>query len=105
MEKVNGLLCKIISKQVKDNAKTWDKPLHVVLWAYKISFKTSLGFTPFYLVHGKEALIPIEVELVALHVIQQRKATQKEENEMRILKLEQLQFHRDEAIEYSARQA
>ena len=50
-------------------------------------------------------MIPIEVELAALHVIQQRKATQKEENEMRILKLEQLQFHRDEAIEYNARQA
>ena len=69
VEKVNGLLSKIISKQVKDNANTRDKHLYEALWAEIFSFRTSLGFIPFYLVHGQEALIPIAVGLLAPHVI------------------------------------
>ena len=40
------------------------------IWSYlvpcgliKHHVKTSIGFTPFHLVYGKEALLPIEVEL------------------------------------------
>ena len=40
------------------------------LWAYKTSVKTSIGFTPFNLVYGKEALLPIEVEVPAMKVLE-----------------------------------
>ena len=69
VEKVNGMICKIISKHVGNKTQTWDKHLNATLWAYHTSFKSSLGFTPFHLVYGQEALLPIEVELSSLKVL------------------------------------
>ena len=57
-EKVNGMICKIISKHVGDKTQTWDKHFNAALWPYRTSFRASLGFTPFYLVYGQEALLP-----------------------------------------------
>ena len=68
VEKVNGMICKIISKHVGDKTQVWDKHLNAALWAYGTSFRASLGFTPFHLVYGQEALLPIEVELSSLWV-------------------------------------
>ena len=69
VEKVNGMIYKIISKHVGSKTQHWDKHLNVALWTYRTSFRTSLGFTPFHLVHGQEALLPIEVELSSLRVL------------------------------------
>ena len=35
VEKVNGMICKIITKHVGEKMKTWDKHLNVALWAYR----------------------------------------------------------------------
>ena len=43
MEKVNGMICKIITKYVGDKPQTLDKHLRVALWADHISFKSTLG--------------------------------------------------------------
>ena len=69
VEKVNGMICKIISKHVGDKTQHWDKHLNAALWTYHTSFSASLGFTPFQLMHGQEALLPIEVELSSLKVL------------------------------------
>ncbi|MCO5599516.1 hypothetical protein L7F22_053622 [Adiantum nelumboides] len=61
VEKVNGMICKIITKQVVSKPKEWDKHLEAALWSYRTSFRTSLGYTPYHLVFGKEAILPIEV--------------------------------------------
>ena len=99
------MICKIISKQVGSKTQHWDKHLNAALWAYRTSFRTSLGFTPFHLVHGQEALLPIEVELsslrVLLHSQQKRKGLIKE----RLLDLERLSLNREEAIQYYAKHA
>ena len=63
VEKVNGMICKIITKHVGEKAQTLDKHLNATLWAYCTLFKASLGYTPFHLVYGQEAILPIEVEL------------------------------------------
>lgn len=39
VEKVNGILVKIISKQVQEKPKDWDKHLSISLWVYCTSFK------------------------------------------------------------------
>ena len=52
VEKVNGMICKIITNHVGEKAQTWDKHLNIALWAYHTSFKASLGYTPFHLVYG-----------------------------------------------------
>ena len=37
---------------------------------YRTSVKTSTGFTPFHLVYGKHALLPVEVELPVVRLLE-----------------------------------
>ena len=105
VEKVNGMICKIITKHVGDKTQTWDRHLNAALWAYCTSFKASLGFTPFHLVYGQEALLPIEVELSSLRVLMQHEGDTKEKLRKRILDLERLTLNREDAMAHYAEQA
>ncbi|MCO5554435.1 hypothetical protein L7F22_007965 [Adiantum nelumboides] len=105
VEKVNGMICKIITKHVEDKAQKWNQHLDATLWAYRTSFKASLGYTPFQLVYGQEALLPIEVELSSLRVLQAREGGPKEKVKQRILALEKLELDREEAILHYVNQA
>ena len=40
--------------------------LFSALWAYRTSIKSATGFTPFQLVYGMEAMLPIEFEIPSL---------------------------------------
>ncbi|MCO5573705.1 hypothetical protein L7F22_027479 [Adiantum nelumboides] len=81
VEKTNGVLCKIITKHVRDRPQDWDKHLTAALWAYRTSFKVSTQFTPYHLVYGQEALLPIEVELGSLRVLARETTSSKEKLE------------------------
>ena len=105
VEKVNGILVKIISKQVEDNPKNWDKHLTTALWAYRTSFKVSTQFTPFHLVYGQEALLPIEVEIPSYQLLIKAKEGPQERWERRLADLHKLEASRDEAICHYIRQA
>ncbi|MCO5587232.1 hypothetical protein L7F22_041179 [Adiantum nelumboides] len=105
VDKVNGMICKIITKQVVSKPKEWDKHLQAALWSYRTSFRTSLGYTPYHLVFGKEAILRIEVQLVTLRVLASGRETPKEQLQERILDLERLELDRTSAIEFYATQA
>jgi hypothetical protein len=40
--------------------------LYSVLWTYRTSVKTAIGFSPFQLVYGLEAVLPIECQIPSL---------------------------------------
>jgi hypothetical protein len=40
------------------------------LWADKIKHKRALGTSPYYLVYGKEAILPPNVLLASLHIFE-----------------------------------
>eukprot|EP00253_Pinus_taeda_P030512 PITA_30512 len=63
------------------------------LWAYLTSVKTSTGFTPFQLVYGLEAVLPIEYEIPSLQIVVQLLPTTSEE-EKHLLYLAQLDENR-----------
>ena len=105
VEKINGMICKIISKHVGKKTQHWDKHLNAALWAYRTSFRTSLGFTPFHLVHGQEALLPIEVELSSLKVLLRSHKKLKEAMKERLLDLERLTLCREDAMQHYAKHA
>ncbi|MCO5612825.1 hypothetical protein L7F22_067096 [Adiantum nelumboides] len=106
VEKVNGMICKIITKQVVSKPKDWDKHLSEALWAYRTSFRTSLAYTPYHLVFGKEAILPIEVQLASLKILATKnEGTPSDQLKQRILDLERLELDREMAVEHYAIQA
>ena len=43
--------------------------LYPTLWAYRMSVKTTTGFTPFQLAYGLESIFPIECEIPSLKLV------------------------------------
>ncbi|KAL3690616.1 hypothetical protein R1sor_016925 [Riccia sorocarpa] len=69
VERVNRTLLSTLRKTVDANPKDWDRRLIGALWAYRTTFKTTTGQTPFQLVYGQEAILPIEFMLPTLKVL------------------------------------
>jgi hypothetical protein len=56
----------LIEKKIKENLKRWHEVLSEALWAHHISKHSAMKVTPFELVYGQEAVLPIEVNLSPL---------------------------------------
>ena len=53
--------------------KDWAKKLPSALWGYRTSICASTGATPYSLVYGSDAMLPIEVEIQSLRVLVETK--------------------------------
>ena len=79
----------MIKRIIGIHKSNWHTMLFSALWAYRTSAKTSTGFTPFQLVYGLEAVLPIECKISSLQLaIELLPATSEEEK--RFLYLAQL---------------
>ena len=65
VEAANKNVKKIVAK-ITDIYKDWHEKLSFSLHAYQTSVRTYTGATPFSLVYGIEAVLPIEVEIPSL---------------------------------------
>ncbi|KAH7292442.1 hypothetical protein KP509_29G068600, partial [Ceratopteris richardii] len=91
---------------VKKHPKEWDKHLTAALWAYPTSYKASFGFTPFHLVYGQEALLPIELEIPSLRVLLKESVESEEEViQKRLIDLQHLSMKSELAVEHYINQA
>jgi hypothetical protein len=65
VEKANGLICNGIKKRLLaplEKAKhAWVDELPFVLWSLRITPNAATQETPFFLVHGAEAVLPVEI--------------------------------------------
>lgn len=59
-ESTNKVLCTALIKVVEGSRSDWESKLHSVPWAYQTGYKTSIGTTPFNLVFGLDAILPIK---------------------------------------------
>jgi hypothetical protein len=67
-EASNNVLIKNIKKRIKDNPRRWHEKLSEALWAHRTSRHGATKVTPFELVYGQEAVLPVEVGLQSLRV-------------------------------------
>lgn len=61
VEAFNKIIIKILSKIVHEHTTGWHEYLPLALWAYWTSRRSSTCYTPFSLVYGSEAVLPIEI--------------------------------------------
>ena len=62
MEVSNRDIKSILEKIVNPTGKNWSLRLDDALWAYRTTYKTPIGTSPFGLVYGKSYHLPIELE-------------------------------------------
>jgi hypothetical protein len=64
-EKANGLICNGIKKRLlaplEKSKHAWVDELPSVLWSLRTTPNTATQETPFFLVHGAEAVLPVEI--------------------------------------------
>ncbi|GKA66005.1 reverse transcriptase domain-containing protein [Tanacetum coccineum] len=62
VEVSNRGLKRILERTVGEHRARWADKLNDALWAFRIAFKTPIGFTPYKLVYGKSCHLLIELE-------------------------------------------
>ena len=65
------ILIKLIKKKIEENPRRWHEVLSEALWAHHISRHGATKITPFELVYGQEAVLPVEVNLDAYRLAKQ----------------------------------
>jgi hypothetical protein len=74
-ESSNKTLIILIKKKIYDNPKYWHKILSEALWAHRISKHRATKVSPFELVYGQEAVLPVEISLNAVRIAMQNDLT------------------------------
>ena len=70
---------------------TWlNDKLGECLWAYRTTVRTSTKTTPFSLVYGCEAVLPLEIQIPSLCVALTTEMTNEEKHQLRLQELEAL---------------
>lgn len=76
------------------NKKDWHERLPEALWAYRTTCRTPTQATPYSLVFGGEAVLPLEVQIPSLRVAIQESLTEEESAIIRLAELETLDERR-----------
>ncbi|GJX93123.1 reverse transcriptase domain-containing protein [Tanacetum coccineum] len=62
VEVSNRGLKRILERTIGENRASWSDKLDDVLWAFRTTYKTPIGCTPYKLVYGKVCHLPIKLE-------------------------------------------
>jgi hypothetical protein len=93
------VLIKIIKKRIKDNSRRWHEKLSEALWAHRTSKHGATKVTPFELVYGQEAVLPVEIGLQSLRIIGQGNLLAKEYHELMMDKIDDVHESQFKALE------
>jgi hypothetical protein len=74
-ESSNRTLMNLIKKKISDNPKHWHRVSSEALWAHRISKHSATKVSPFELVYGQEAVLPMEISLNVVRFTRQNDLT------------------------------
>lgn len=69
-DSTNKNLLKIIKRTIDQNHRNWHKALTFSLWTHKITQKASIVFSLFSLVYGRGVILPTNVAIPSLALVQ-----------------------------------
>ena len=61
IERFHGTMHAMLAKLIDENQRDWDQKLSAVAFAYRTSVHETTKFTPYFLMHGREARIPSDL--------------------------------------------
>ena len=67
-ERTNKILCTVLKKIVSETKTDWELKLPSILWSYSVAYKIVIGTTPFNMVYGLDAILPLEFLIPTLRV-------------------------------------
>ncbi|GJV66058.1 reverse transcriptase domain-containing protein [Tanacetum coccineum] len=101
VEVTNRGLKRILERTVGENRASWSDKLYDALWAFRTTYKTPIGYTPYKLVYGKVCHLPVELEHKAYWALKHANFDLKTAGDHRKLQLNELSELRDQAYENS----
>jgi hypothetical protein len=66
VEYFNKTLKTMLHQTINSAKSNWQLMLYSALWAYRTSVNTATSFSPFQLIYGLEAVLPIECQISSL---------------------------------------
>ena len=78
-ERFNGTLIKMLAHYTKSHQRDWDLHVNLVLFAYRTSKHASTGETPFSMLYGRKARLPLDSALLGLKLPRSRTAAEYQE--------------------------
>ncbi|GJY57849.1 reverse transcriptase domain-containing protein [Tanacetum coccineum] len=101
VENTNKALKRILEKIVKDNPSIWSRKLDDALWAFRTTYNTPIGTTPYRILYGKTCHLPFEIEHCAYWALRSCNHDLKLAGEKRFMQLHELDELRLQAYKNS----
>ncbi|XP_071902410.1 uncharacterized protein [Coffea arabica] len=87
-EAFNKTLCNLLKKVVNKQRRDWHLRIGEALWAYRTTFRTPTQATPYALVYGVEAVLPLECQIPSLRIAIQEGLSGEDNVRLRLEELE-----------------
>ncbi|GJW33056.1 reverse transcriptase domain-containing protein [Tanacetum coccineum] len=92
---------KMLQRTIGENCASWSDKLDDALWAFRTTYKTPIGCTPYKLVYGKVCHLSIELEHKAYWALKHANFDLETAGDHRKVQLNELNELRDQAYENS----
>eukprot|EP00253_Pinus_taeda_P022041 PITA_22041 len=102
VESSNKVIESILTKTVASHRHDWAAQLPEALWAYRTTWRSTTGYSPYHLVFGKQPIFPIEFEVQTLRTAQEVGLDLSEAQKNRLQQINELDETRLSALQNTA---